>query len=97
MLDGQEGEIVTETRKRHDLTVLSAEGGEDSVPVEETEFWKQMDRHHIGNLLAGARLNPDTGEVEGMEVVSFSTRLLQTDLFELPVSADLLRAGTEGR
>jgi transcriptional regulator with XRE-family HTH domain len=29
---------------------------EGSIPVEETEFWKQMNRDRIGNLLAGARL-----------------------------------------
>ncbi len=36
-----------------------------------------------------ARLNPDTGEVENLEVLFFSTRLLRTDLIELPVTADL--------
>jgi uncharacterized protein YuzE len=36
-----------------------------------------------------ARLNPETGEVENLEVMFFSTRLLRTDLFELPVTADL--------
>jgi len=36
-----------------------------------------------------ARLNPETGEVENLEVMFFSTRLLRSDLFELPVSADL--------
>lgn len=36
-----------------------------------------------------ARLNPKTGEVENLEVLFFSTRLLRSDLFELPVSADL--------
>jgi uncharacterized protein YuzE len=36
-----------------------------------------------------ARLNPDTGAVESLEVLFFSTRLLRTDLFELPVTADL--------
>ncbi len=43
-----------------------------------------------------ARLNPDTGEVESLEVLFFSTRLLRTDLFELPVNADLRLAGTRG-
>ncbi len=43
-----------------------------------------------------ARLNPDTGEVENLEVLFFSTRLLRTDLFELPVTADLRLAGTGG-
>ena len=36
-----------------------------------------------------ARLNPSTGEVENLEVLFFTTRLLRADLFELPVTADL--------
>jgi uncharacterized protein YuzE len=40
-----------------------------------------------------ARLNPDTGAVENLEVLFFSTRLLRGDLFEIPVIADLKLAG----
>ena len=36
-----------------------------------------------------ARLNPVTGEVENVEVLFFSTRLLRDNLFELPIKADL--------
>lgn len=36
-----------------------------------------------------ARLNPKTGEVESVEILFFSTRLLRDTLFELPVTADL--------
>jgi Protein of unknown function (DUF2283) len=36
-----------------------------------------------------ARLNPRTKEIENLEVLFFSTRLLRSDLFELPVTADL--------
>ena len=36
-----------------------------------------------------ARLNSATGQVENLEVLFFSTRLLRRDLFELPVTADL--------
>ena len=36
-----------------------------------------------------ARLNPDTGDVENLEVLFFSTRLLRSDLLELPVAATL--------
>lgn len=36
-----------------------------------------------------ARLNPKTRQVENLEVLFFSTRLLRADLFELPVTADL--------
>jgi uncharacterized protein YuzE len=35
------------------------------------------------------RLNPDTGAVENVEVLFFSTRLLRHDLLELPIAADL--------
>lgn len=36
-----------------------------------------------------ARLNPKTGEVESLEVLFFSTRLMRSDLLELPVIAQL--------
>lgn len=36
-----------------------------------------------------ARLNPNTGEIESLEVMFFSTRLLRKEWFELPVAADL--------
>jgi uncharacterized protein YuzE len=36
-----------------------------------------------------ARLNPESGEIENLEVLFFSTRLLRSDLFESPVTADL--------
>ena len=41
-----------------------------------------------------ARLNPDTGDIENLEVLFFSTRLFRKDLFELPITADL-RMATE--
>lgn len=42
-----------------------------------------------------ARLNPDTGKVENLEVLFFSTRLLRKELFELPVDADMSLVGQE--
>jgi uncharacterized protein YuzE len=36
-----------------------------------------------------ARLNPETGEVESIEILFFSTRLLRTDHLDIPVSAEL--------
>jgi hypothetical protein len=36
-----------------------------------------------------ARLNPGTSEIENLEVLFFSTRLLRQELFELPIHADL--------
>jgi hypothetical protein len=36
-----------------------------------------------------ARIHPTTNEVESLEVLFFSTRLLRNELFQLPVTADL--------
>jgi len=38
-----------------------------------------------------ARFNPDTGDIESLEILSFSTRL-KDDPFELPITATLRRA-----
>ncbi|MGD0781884.1 MAG: helix-turn-helix transcriptional regulator, partial [Candidatus Aminicenantales bacterium] len=35
---------------------LSTDDAEESVRVEETDFWKEMEKNRVGNLLAGARL-----------------------------------------
>ncbi len=47
-----------------------------------------QESEELGDEVIG-RLNPSTGEVENLEVLFFSTRLLQGDLFELPITADL--------
>jgi uncharacterized protein YuzE len=36
-----------------------------------------------------ARINPVTGQIENLEVLFFSTRLLRTNTIDLPVVADM--------
>ncbi len=43
-----------------------------------------------------ACLNPGTGEVENLDVLFFSTRLLRKEMFQLPISADLRLAKNDG-
>ena len=38
-----------------------------------------------------ARVNPQTGAIEGLEVLFFSTRLLRGDGFSVPVAGELRR------
>lgn len=40
-----------------------------------------------------ARLNPTTGEIETLEILFFSARLLRSDFIDMPVEADLRVAG----
>ena len=43
-----------------------------------------------------ARFNPGTDEIENLEVLFFSTRLLRQELFQLPISAHLRRELADG-
>jgi ribosome-binding protein aMBF1 (putative translation factor) len=40
--------------KKFKVTIVSR--ATDSIPIEETDFWKEMQDNRIGNLLAAARL-----------------------------------------
>ncbi len=65
----------------------------DILHIDKCPPYPEQDSEELGDDII-ARLNPETGAVENLEVLSFSTRLLRQDLFELPVSADLRLAGT---
>ena len=49
-------ELVAWIRKKYDVSVLSEEPEEAFVSIESTEYWKEMEKNRVGNLLAGARL-----------------------------------------
>lgn len=53
-------EIVAWLRRKYDVDVLAADEkddeGDELVPIESTEFWREMEKNRVGNLLAGARL-----------------------------------------
>ena len=51
----------------------------------------EQETEELGDNLV-ARMNPKTGAVQSLEVLFFSTRLLRSDLFELPVTAEPRRA-----
>jgi len=50
--------------------------------------YAEQESEELGDEVV-ARLNPDTGEVENLEVLFFSTRLFRRELFELPVTAEI--------
>jgi ribosome-binding protein aMBF1 (putative translation factor) len=49
-------EIIDWLRKKYEVAVLATDDEEALVSIEETEFWKEMEKNRVGNLLAGARL-----------------------------------------
>jgi uncharacterized protein YuzE len=60
----------------------------DILHIDKCAPYPEQDSEELGDEVV-ARLNSDTGEIENLEILFFSTRLLRSDLFELPVSAEL--------
>ena len=50
--------------------------------------YPQQETEELGDDVI-ARLNPDTGEIESLEVLFFTTRLMRREWFELPITAEL--------
>jgi uncharacterized protein YuzE len=66
----------------------------DILHIDKRSPYPEQESEELGDEVI-ARLNPNTGEVENLEVLFFSTRLLRSELFELPISAELRIAGGE--
>ena len=60
----------------------------DILRIDKCVPYAEQETEEVGDEVI-ARLNPQTGDIENIEVLFFSTRLLRSDLFELPVTADL--------
>lgn len=60
----------------------------DILYIDRCPPYSEQESHELGDDVV-ARLNPLTREIETLEVLFFSTRLLRENLFEVPVSAQL--------
>ncbi len=60
----------------------------DILYINKLPAYAEQESEELGDDVI-ARLNPTTGEIENLEILFFSTRLLRNDLLELPVTADL--------
>ena len=66
----------------------------DILHIDKCPPYAEQESEELGDDVV-ARLNPETGEVENLEVLFFSTRLLRSELFNLPVTATLQPAGKD--
>lgn len=53
--------------------------------------YAEQDSEDMGNEVV-ARLNPQTGNVENLEILFFASRLLRKELFSIPITAQLRQA-----
>jgi hypothetical protein len=68
----------------------------DILHIDKRPPYPEQETEELGDDVV-ARLNPTTNQVENLEVLFFSTRLLRSELFELPIDADLRLAVTPRR
>jgi hypothetical protein len=60
----------------------------DVLHIDKCPPYPEQESEELGDDVV-ARLQPGTREIENLEVLFFSTRLLRSDIFQLPVTADL--------
>jgi hypothetical protein len=60
----------------------------DILHIDKCRPYSKQESEELGDEVV-ARLNPDTGVVENLEVLFFSTRFLRKEMFELPVTVDM--------
>ncbi len=60
----------------------------DILYIDKTPPYPEQETEELGDDVI-ARFNPSTDEIENLEVLFFSTRLLRDNLLELPITMDL--------
>ena len=56
-------DLIDWIRKKYEVNILSSENSE-SIAIEETDFWKEMQSNRIGNLLSAARLKANLSQAQ---------------------------------
>jgi ribosome-binding protein aMBF1 (putative translation factor) len=56
-------ELIDWIGKKYEVSILTSSESE-SIAVEETDFWKEMQSNRIGNLLSGARLKANLSQAQ---------------------------------
>ena len=67
----------------------------DILHIDACRPYPEQDSEELANEMV-ARLNPQPREIENLEVLFFSTRLLRGDVLELPVTGNLRLVTTKG-
>jgi DNA-binding XRE family transcriptional regulator len=68
-------ELLNWIRRKFDVSILTP-WRETSVPVEATEFWRDMNENRAGNLLAGMRLKAELTQAELAEKVGIRQNMV---------------------
>jgi len=57
-------ELLAWIQKKYDVVILADEPEDEFVSIQSTDYWQEMEKNRIGNLLAGARLKAGMTQVQ---------------------------------
>jgi ribosome-binding protein aMBF1 (putative translation factor) len=57
-------ELLVWIQKKFEIAVLADEPADELVSIESTDYWREMEKNRVGNLLAGARLKAGLTQVQ---------------------------------
>jgi uncharacterized protein YuzE len=63
----------------------------DILYINTVKPYAEQESEEMGDEII-ARLNPQTGNIENLEVLFFTSRLLRKELFSLPIIAEMHQA-----
>ena len=56
-------ELIEWISQKFEVSILTSDNSE-SIAIEETDFWKEMQSNRVGNLLSGARLKANLSQAQ---------------------------------
>ncbi len=56
-------ELIEWISQKFEVNILTSDNSE-SIAIEETDFWKEMQSNRVGNLLSGARLKANLSQAQ---------------------------------
>ena len=62
----------------------------DILYITKTTPYAEQESEELGDEMI-ARLNPHTGDIESLEILFFSSRLLRGDTIDLPIQVDMFK------
>jgi ribosome-binding protein aMBF1 (putative translation factor) len=68
-------ELIAWISKKYEISILSVDRS-DTVSIEETDFYKEMQSNRIGNLLEGARLKANMTQAELAEKLNVRQNMI---------------------
>jgi ribosome-binding protein aMBF1 (putative translation factor) len=69
-------ELIEWISKKFEVSILTDDDSEESIAVEDTDFWKEMQSNRIGNLLAGARLKANLSQAQLAEKLGIRQNMI---------------------